>query len=382
MLEIGVFCNNNNFPYLEKAILGNNSNIAYKEVGMTIDANEFIKNVQNVKIDILILDTTAVEKGEEKSFLSVLTNYRISQNDARIIIIDLKREVGDFFLHEIVGLGIYDILSINDPEVIIFNLRKAFEEPKTLAHAIRYKVDVNINASDGKEKKAQLSERVVIKNQLVGRVMIALTGTHSRVGVTHISIALANYLHRKGYSVACLQLNDSTDIEQFVNTYDESVVKNDFLSLKGVDYYSLSESRDINIPFKRNYDFFVLDSGLYDENSYFINEFKRADVKGVVTTAREWEIKYLENFINNTEYEKFDLFVNYAFGNSEFEYLVNNLNTGNFHYSILKVNSESNLIDGLGLDDMFDNWLNKYIEGQSKENKKTGLLKNIFNKKK
>jgi len=173
-MDVGVLSNNINYQYIEPVV----GEVSVKEVGMNVDPTTFLKSLKDFHLDLLVLDTTDLRSSDEKEFLKTLMDYRISQERTRIIVLDLNRKKGCFLFSEMVGLGLYDIIEVEDLELISFSLRMTIDEPKKLAHAIRFKVSSVEEQNNETIKKTVIQEKVVLKKQLekisIGYVVLIL----------------------------------------------------------------------------------------------------------------------------------------------------------------------------------------------------------------
>jgi hypothetical protein len=169
-------------------------------------------------------------------------------------------------------------------------------------------------------------------------------------------------------------------VEIFLKSYDDVEVKDGYYSLKDAHYYIYGEDFNINVPYRRNYDFFIIDAGVYGLDNPFIDEYERANVKGIVTTAREWEIVFLEEFLSNTENDQYDYLFNYA-DEKLYDFIVSNMNAGKVTYNTFRSLMECDLIDGNGLDSVYDEWLKRFISTPSKQTEKQGLIGRLLKRK-
>lgn len=382
-----VMCSPMYWNDIQQAILKMGEQILFQVVENNIDFSTELNTASRIAVKHLIIDISTVV--DQKKLVHALMQYKIMNDKTQIIIIAPDCVPGNEIIHNLVTqVHVVDIIAPSLDSLNPIDLKDKIQEcianPGTYKKGIKWVIDERPIESKKEplkivEKNNEV-ERIVIRKQLVGKVVVGLSGTHSRVGNTHLGLSLTNYLRRKGFSVAFLQLDESKDVERFLKTDDEVLSKDGFYTLRGVDYYVYEDSFDITIPYRRNYDFFVLDVGIYSKDNPFIDEYERAHVKGVVTTAREWEIMYLENFLSATDNEQYEYLFNFA-DQKLFDYIVGNMNAGPVKYKAFRMDMESDLIDGTGLDDIFDEWLKRFVSTQPKTNDKQSFLGKLLKKK-
>lgn len=382
-----VLCSPKYWNDIQQVILNMGEQILFQSIDGSLDISSELNTISRIAVKHLIIDiSTAVD---HKRLVQSLMQYKIMNDKTQIIIIAPDCVPGDETIHKLVTqVHVYDVIVPSSDEQDEFDLKVKIQEcissPGTYKKGVKWVLDAE--PVEGKKESARViekhteTERVIIRKQLVGKVVIGLAGTHSRVGTTHIGLALASFLRRKGFSVAYLQLENSKAVERFIKTYDDHLIKDSFYSLKGVDYYLYEDDFNINVPYRRNYDFFVLDTGVYSQENPFIDEYERANVKGIVTTAREWEIAHLEKFFGNEDRDQYDYLINFADKNL-FEYIVGNMNAGPTKYKTFKMEMESDLVNGIGLDNVFEDWLKQFVSTQAKTSEKQGFLGKLLKKK-
>lgn len=370
-----VICSPKYFDIINQIISSKEEEIFFKVIDNKIDINTEFNKMKMISIKHLIIDITTI--CNDDNFINRLIQYKITNDNTQIIIIAPGYIPGDKLIYKLVTkVHIYDVVT-ND---FGNKIKECIECPSTYKKCTKWIIENDITETT-KKKKVKEFEKIVIKKQLVGKVVIGLIGTHAKVGTTHLGILLVNFLRRKGFSVAFLQLNNSNDVEKFLKSYDDVLSKDGYYSLRSVDYYLYNDDFNINIPYKRNYDFFVLDAGVYNTKNKLLDEYERAIIKGVITTAREWEISYLENFLSKTENNyQYDFLFNFA-DEELFKYIRSNMNTENIHYKMFKMNMESDLIDGVGLDEVYEEWLKRFVFDQSKNNKKQSFFSKFLKNK-
>lgn len=373
-----VICSTPFWNGIQQALL-ETGEILYKSINEQVDIAFELNTVARIAVKSLIIDISAID--DPKKLLHALIQYKIRSEKTQIIIVAPDAAPGDTLIHQLVTqIHTYDVIVPTKDGDLQEQIKESIANPGTFKKVVKWQMDAT--AGDEKKESAAANiretERVIVRKQLVGKVVIGIAGTHHRVGCTHLALALVSFLRRKGYSVAYLQLHRSNDTEMFLKTYDDLESRDGYYDLKGIHYYLYDGDFNINVPYRRNYDFFVLDTGVYNPDNPLTDEYERANVKGIVTTAREWEIAFLEKFLKAADDGQYDYLVSYA-DEKLFQYLVNNMNAGESRFNIFRMIMESDLIDGIGLDEVFGAWLKSFVSTQIKQsNEKQSILKRIF----
>ncbi|WP_052646931.1 hypothetical protein [Paenibacillus terrae] len=155
-----------------------------------------------------------------------------------------------------------------------------------------------------------IKEKIVVKDRIIGSVVIGITGVYSGVGVTHVSVAMASFLARQGNSVALVECNESSDFK-YIELAHEGI-KSDGIAvgtknfkIDGVNYFKSDQYElDLISLLSSEYTYIILDLGFYDTTKFF-EEFLRADIQIVVGSGIEWKQRHLERFLSITnEYEQ------------------------------------------------------------------------------
>lgn len=376
-----VLCGPRYWSSIQQAVSSMGEQVLYHSVDDAMDIAAELNTASRLALRHLIVDISTVD--DHKRLIHALIQYKIMNDKTQIIIIAPGLEPGAEVMNQLVTqVHVYDIVVPGEDEDLVSKIRECVTNPGTYKKGVKWLVDGDPmeERKERGEAHAEVEEgRVIVRKQLVGKVIIGLAGTHHRVGVTHLSLSLANFLRRRGFSVALLQLEPSQDTNRFLSSYDDTEAKDGFSTLKGVDYYPYREDFNITVPYRRNYDFFVLDAGVYGQNRASVDEYERANVKAIVSTAREWEIAYLEKFIKGVESDQYDYIISFA-DDILFNYITGNINAGGVKYKLFKALAESDLVEGQGLDPLFESWLSRFVATQVKPGEKQGFLKRLFKK--
>lgn len=127
-------------------------------------------------------------------------------------------------------------------------------------------------------------------------------------GVTHFTIALANYCaSRLRRSTACLELNQtgafwglaklSSDTSPLSQSISHSII-----SIYDVDYYPELSCIDIPEIYNAGYFYLLLDFGVLTDETY--QEFLRCDKKIVIGSLSPWNIDNYHNFFQKYNYRQ------------------------------------------------------------------------------
>lgn len=341
----------------------------YNVIEIVVLAEHLLETLEQTKkngesIFAVIITSDLAQKGNDRrlEFLSdCLCTIRTRHSDVNIALLSNEEE-GHPFLAELVGVGIYNIFIESANERInVLEVLEKLVNPKQFSDVAKYrtyrkdilwrKVDKGasqikivhdttnidppiVKESDNNQKAEsnqkvekkkrdiiiiddeledfriplpppQITEKIVHRDRIYGSPVIAVMGTTQGVGVTHFSISLANYLAKKGNSVAVVECNESDDFKYIELSYEG--IKNEVNSLNtvkfeidGVDYYkSEHEEFDLVSLLSAEYNFIILDIGLYDTTQYF-EEFLRSNIQVVVGSSIEWKQRHLIKFMKDT----------------------------------------------------------------------------------
>lgn len=323
------------------------------------DLFEALENNKEIQIDGIILTSDLAQRGSDKR-LDVLSDTLLTvRNEYPSVPITIlsNESAGHPFLFELISCGIYNIFlqqsSINVIELInslvtpksfheVSHYREVNESirwrkisrgpneiaikrveqsvdgtepPKTAAQSAIQVETKNVNKAVATKRNLvidddieqydiafpSVKERVVIKNKIIGTVVIGIVGVISGIGTTHSAISLSGFLARKGNRVALVECNRSEDFDYIELTYEGlkdanfSINTNSF-QIDGVEYFKSTQMQDDVISLlSQDYNFVVLDLGNYRDTSYF-EEFLRADIQIVIGSGIEYKLRHLKDF--------------------------------------------------------------------------------------
>lgn len=259
---------------------------------------KYVKEKQNVftTLDYMILDISACEDTDEE-LLEALDILKIVNDSMKIVILAANRYPGDTFLTKCFQMGIYDLISTDDFLVIKQELVYSLTIGHKYGDSLQY-------------KDAHPEEKIVIKEEIkqtVNKVMIAVAGASRRIGVTHNCIILANFLRKKGYMVAIVELsrsepgspNGASHFKNIQNFYDEKILDGQYFSMKGIDYYPEADLNKLSSVLGKTYNFIIVDFGLYAECD--LVTYNKAEVRMLVCGSKPWEIGDVNSIFANAD---------------------------------------------------------------------------------
>lgn len=239
----------------------------------------------NVDMDTLVLELSAIDDSDE-NIVKALKMLRTLYENAKIIIVSSTRIPGDQLLAEIFALGILNIIATSDYLELKQELIVCLgEKGKSFKDALVFK--------DTKENIERVGKE---RLKVVSRVLIGITGSQSRVGVTHNTIILANHLRKLGFLVAVVERNNSGDFELIRTGHTEKLYDQSYFTMFGVDYYlKVIEKERMKHILEKNYNFILFDYGCLAQTDKA--EFLKCHKKLVLVGSKTWELHYLGRII-------------------------------------------------------------------------------------
>jgi len=227
-------------------------------------------------IDCIIIDLNACADIDEK-IIEALEMLRMTNDDIRIIILATMRHPGDALLTQCFQMAIYDIICTDDFLEIREELKYCLTKGKQYKDALEFK-----NAS---------KEQVVVKTEVkktVNKVMIGICGTQRRIGTTHNSLLLANWLRKKGYMVALAELNHHGAFSEMANNMEIRISEDGSFTYNGVDFYPQVDEGKLATILGKAYNFIITDFGAFKECDRV--SFNKSDVRIIIAGAKAWEM--------------------------------------------------------------------------------------------
>lgn len=258
--------------------------VTFNVIEKGFDLLKFVK-LKMSKIDEMdkfIIDIAACSNVSDE-IIQALEQIRSLNDELRIIIISTERQVGDELLAKIFGLGINNIICTEDYGQIRSELIKCLNGGKSFREALPFR-DVK-------------KENIIIKSsikQTVEKIMIGVAGSEQKIGVTHNSIILANFLRKKGFMIALAEYKPNGELafETIRNSFDEKLIENLYFTLGGIDYYENCDQKKMCQILSRAYNFIIVDFGEY--NSCEKIEYHKCNERIMITGAEPWQVNKLD----------------------------------------------------------------------------------------
>lgn len=350
------------------------------------------KNVTQLSyIDKFVLDLEACCDLDDE-IEQALQDVKILHENIRFIIIAGNRQPGDELLTKIFNMGIHDIICTPDYVEVKQELKLCLNQGKSFKEALIFKT----------AKK----EKIVVKNeikQVVNKVMIGIAGSQERIGVTNSSIVLANYLRKKGFTVALaeysaksmrllskqneiLNTNEEKEVEEMYKTdfekirilYNEELFESTYFSMNGIDYYPKCDDNLLSQVIGKSYNFIIIDFGSFEECDRIT--YSKCAERIMISGASAWELAEV-NSIFPLASESIKL-INFCF-NFVHENLHEDVREGMEGagpvYFLKTMTDPFNGWDFSGADEIFEKYMPVIIE---EEKKKKGLFHNFLKSKK
>lgn len=139
---------------------------------------------------------------------------------------------------------------------------------------------------------------------------IAVAGTQTRIGVTHLSFRLCTYFIQQKRNCLYIESNDTGCIKRMMNCYEDVKDNHGIIKIQGIPIlkeFPVGQS-DCNV-----YPITVTDYGVLTEEN--LAEFLKAKVKLLILGAKDWELKYAEEILKMVaEYKEIAYLFNFTGG--------------------------------------------------------------------
>lgn len=257
-----------------------------KEVGEDIYLKKLVKEQISMfeNMDILLVDFTALADTDAE-VLQAVESLRLMDYRTRCVFLMPYRKEGDRFLRDCFYAGIYDLV-ITDEYLEMFNqLSYCIREGMKYKDALRYR--------DATEEESK-QESVAVQKVLVG-----VTGAGRRMGSTHSSIVIANFLREQRQMVAVLEMTPEKAFHACCEQYRAKVFEDGYFTLSGVDYYPSCSRERLTAVAGKLYNFIVLDFGDYAAADKVL--FNRCDVRICLAGTKPWELPLLEDIFREQD---------------------------------------------------------------------------------
>lgn len=199
---------------IEQVVTSLGENILFKDIGKEIDISEDFEKVSRLSIKHFIIDITLVT--DDKLFINTVRRYRITNDKAQIIIISPGCIPGNLLLHNLVSMGIYDIICPTENVTIAPLLLDVINNPSPYKKAVKWIIDNppadNTNNKNVKEKvKEVVVEKTVYKTKTIRQQVIAFFTTDNNtmkdLVISNLSVLLAQ---KSEQSVLIIDMNVPT----------------------------------------------------------------------------------------------------------------------------------------------------------------------------
>lgn len=341
-----------------------------------VSLSDFVKtklsNLQS--LSHIVIDLQALID-DEKEIIKTIQSLRMVYDDKRIILMDLSRKKGDELLSQLFSLGIYDIISgmDGDTEAIIDELMYCIETGRKFKDSMQYQ-KIEMDQKDAKEKVA---EKVIVQNHIIKQLnnaLIGIAGTSHRVGTSHHSIVVANYLKQQGHKVALLECSESPILNSYKEFFKQEGEEEEegIFEYKNVTYYPKFPLEDIRMIFN-HYNIIIIDFGTLKEE--ILNDFLRCMKRVIVTGSQPYELEYTDMILDLDENVLHDLNFVFQDANKELKKIIKeNMDGENVYFTPLNIDPfkpESNK----GLEELYSEFVNR-IEKKEKK----GWFHGLFSK--
>lgn len=257
-------------------------------------------------LETIIIDLSAVKDTDEEIVQS-FDMLRIMNHETKIIILASNRYEGDDVLTKAFQMSIYNIVVSDDFLEIKNELIYCLKEGMQYKDAIQF-------------KDSKSHEKVVTKTEIkqtVNKVMIGLAGSEKRIGVTHNSIILANFLRKKGFMVALCEYNQSKAFDSICSSFEEKMFDNSYFSQEGVDFYPNIDTDKLGSVLGKSYNFILIDFGTFSSCDRIT--FNKCDSRFIISGAKPWEAENLNSVFELASLDTLKLY------NFYFNFVVNKL---------------------------------------------------------
>lgn len=326
-----VLCIPENFADIEQMVQTVNDDIIFKNIDDDIDIRAEVDKISRISVSHLIVDINCLSN--KNNLVSVIRNYKIKCGNTKIIIIYPNALPGDEICAALVRMGIYDIISPsleNNEELILLPpLLSVFENPTTYSAAVKWDHDsVGNPNTDKKDKPEDISklvnklsykkkkelglivekETTIIKDRIIGAVVICVNGANKSVGCTHMSIQIASFFsqHKEKFKVALLQLNSSDHFQKLNQILGCSPIsdklQNSF-KFKNIDF--VYDTTLLELKQHNEYDYIIIDLGILKKSLKQQNIIINANMSILVCNSKPWQLENIKEVIFE-DYENYE----------------------------------------------------------------------------
>ena len=308
------------------------NNITINKLNKVFDLNTLFSNNNYEHYQILAVDLAIVSNTDDE-ILDFFLKFR-QLYDAKIIIVAIGKKVGDLILSKLVSDGIFNFITseddflqkeeikacilgnngykdcvkfkIQEPTKEIektnkldkikdfFNKAKIEKQPKIKYEQEKTEPKPTIIEKEKIIEREKIVEKKVLVKPKINKLKIAVCGVCERMGATTQAFLIANYLIKYGFNACYIEFNKKDVVKNIKNFYDVLVDdKNRKISYKDLDIFANVTFEDLPKILSMNYEAFIFDYGEFLHTSE--ESFASADVRVVVSGAKFWEEKYIQN---------------------------------------------------------------------------------------
>lgn len=280
-------CSPKYHPMISKIITETDQVCVGSEVGEDVYMKKLIKeNIMSFEqVDIMIIDLTATADTDQE-IMDAVESMRIMDYKTRFIILAPYKKAGDVFLKECFYAGIYDII-ISDEY-----LEMAQQLALCITAGMRYKDALIYRDTVMEDEEKQ-------ETKAIQKILIGVCATAPRMGATHNSIVLANYLRSQNQMVAVLQMDEKNTFDIIREDMDAKMYADGYFSLTGVDFYPGCNRNRLTAISGRLYNFLILDFGAYDSMDKVL--YNKCDIRLIFSGTKAWEIPYMNQIFAEQE---------------------------------------------------------------------------------
>lgn len=261
------------------------------EISEEIDFYKYIKgNIAKLDgAEKLIIDLSVCQNTDEE-IVKALEMLRSLYDSLRIIVFAPYLETGSELLMQCFSMGILNIINTDDFNEIRKELEECLTAGKKFKDSVKYK--------ELKAEKLDIKHEVkkTVNNHLVG-----IAGSEHRIGVTHTAFLLANFLRKKGFMVALLEMNRSGAFQSIQEGFEEKEHEDGHFTLNGIDIYKQADARKLGTVMEKAYNFILLDFGEYADSD--LVTLHKCSEKIIVSGSKPWEIESVNRIFEMEEQE-------------------------------------------------------------------------------
>ena len=274
-------------PMIQKILAETEQLCTGNQTGEDIYLKKFVKENMMLfeQLDILLIDLTALQDTDAE-ILQVIDGIRVMDYRVRFIFLAPYKKEGDSFLKECFYAGIYDLIITDEYLQMSEQLALCITEGMRYKDALRF-------------RDAASTEEMKTESLAVQKILVGVAGAGPRMGSTHNSIVLANFLRENKQMVAIMEMNASGAFEALCDARKAKVFPEGYFTINGVDYYPACTRERVATVSGKLYNFILLDFGSYYEADRV--QFNKCDVRILFSGTKPWELGALEELFEEQE---------------------------------------------------------------------------------